>query len=46
MTMLSVPSFLAAGLAIDDTFFALVALVLFLGIVILGRCPQEGWRCT
>jgi F-type H+-transporting ATPase subunit b len=31
--MMTLPTFLAAGLAFDATFFALVALVMFLGIV-------------
>jgi F-type H+-transporting ATPase subunit b len=41
MTLLSGTSFLAAGLAFDATFFALVALVLFLGIVFYAGAHKK-----
>jgi F-type H+-transporting ATPase subunit b len=41
MTLLSAPTFLAAGLALDNTFFAFVALVLFLGIVLWAGAHKK-----
>ena len=41
MTTLSVPSFLAAGLALDNTFFAFLALVIFLGIVMWAGAHKK-----
>lgn len=41
MTLPSLPTFLAAGLGLDATFFALVALVLFIGIVIWAGAHKK-----
>ena len=41
MTLFSVPSVLAAGLALDNTFFAFLALVIFLGIVLWAGAHKK-----